>query len=88
MEGTSGDVESSSDVSLEDGKLLKCDRRVLHCGNLSEQGEVSDVIFVLTELQRVFAGDIQELLGSAVQVVDLTGEAVDLGLGIDSHKRS
>ena len=43
---------------------------------------------MLTDLQSVFAGDIQELLGPTVQVVNLTGEAIDLGLGKDSHERS
>ena len=51
-------------------------------------GQVPDVVFVLTDLQRVFAGDIQKLLGSTIEVADLTGEAVDLGLGIDSHESS
>ena len=88
LEGASGDVKGSSDVSLEDRKLLQCDRRILHGGDLSERGKVSDVVLVLTDLQRVFAGDVQELLGSTVKVADLTSEAVDLGLGIDSHESS
>ena len=43
---------------------------------------------MLTNLQRVFAGDVQKLLGSAVKVVDLMGEVVDLGLGIEARECS
>ena len=41
---------------------------------------------MLTNLQSVFACDVQKLLSPAIEIVDLMGEVVDLGLVINTHK--
>ena len=84
----STDLGHLENVMLVDGEFLKCDGRILDGSKLSKYGEVSDVVGVLADLQCVFVGDVQQLLSSTVEVIDLMTQVVDLLLGVDPHDGS
>ena len=67
---------------------MEGDSRVLDGHELGKKRKIFDEAGMLANLQGVLAGDVNEFLYPAVEIVNLACQVVYLGLGIHSHECS
>ena len=88
LESVSGNLKASSDVAFHEMKILQGDGWILSCGDGHVQSKIGNQVGVLSYLESVSAGDVNEAVGFGVKISNLSFQRSDLSLIEDAKEGS